>query len=180
MLKLENVGEVRVDGWLSSIGKSKRIELPKFLQALGIDGLGRKASDVLSSKYKTIEAIRNLRVRDIESIEGFGEITAQAIIGGLVKNSKLIDDLLGHINISSGVEREGKFKGLSFLFTGTLTQMKRADAEELVLSNGGNVASGVSKNLSYLVAGEKAGSKLDKANSLGIKVITEQQFLNMV
>ena len=180
LLKLENVGEIRVDGWLSSIGKSKRIELPKFLQALGIDGLGRKASDVLSSKYKTLEAIRNLRVSDIESIEGFGTLTAQAIINGLTKNSDVIDDLLNHITISNGVEREGKFKGLSFLFTGTLTQMKRADAEELVLSNGGNVASGVSKNLSYLVAGEKAGSKLDKANSLGVKVITEQQFLNMV
>ena len=179
LLKLENVGEVRVDGWLSSIGKSKRIELNKFLQSLGIDSLGRKASEVLSSKYKTLEVIRNLRVGDIESIEGFGLLTSQAIVNGLREKSELIDDLLQYITIDNGVEREGKFKGLSFLFTGTLVAMKRADAEAIVVEHGGTVASGVNKTLSYLVAGEKAGSKLEKANSLGVKVITEKEFLDL-
>ena len=85
-----------------------------------------------------------------------------------------------YITIDNGSEKEGMFKGLSFLFTGTLTTLKRNEAEAKVLEMGGNVASSVSKNLSYLVAGEKAGSKLEKATSLGIKVITEDQFINML
>lgn len=179
LAKLDNMGDTRIDGWLSSIGKAKRVPLDKFLQALGIEALGRKASDVLSSKFKTLESIRSLSYAQIETLEGFGELMAKAIVDGLKNNASLIDDLLTHVSIDNGAEREGKLKGLSFLFTGTLT-MKRNDAEALVSDNGGNIASSVSKNLSYLVAGEKAGSKLDKANSLGIKVLTENEFLNLV
>ena len=177
--KLVNMGDTRIDGWLSSIGKAKRVSLDKFLQSLGIEALGRKASDVLSSKFKTLESIRALTYAQIEILEGFGELMAKAIVDGLKANETLIDELLTFISIDNGAEREGKFKGLSFLFTGTLT-MKRNDAEALVSNNGGNIASSVSKNLSYLVAGEKAGSKLDKANSLGVKVLTENEFLDLL
>lgn len=177
--KLDNMGDTRIDGWLSSIGKAKRASLDKFLQALGIEALGRKASEVLSSKFKTLESIRALTYAQIETLDGFGELMAKAIVDGLKANATLIDELLTHVSIDNGAEREGKLKGLSFLFTGTLT-MKRNDAEALVSDNGGNIASSVSKNLSYLVAGEKAGSKLDKANSLGIKVLSENEFLNLL
>lgn len=179
LLSLDNVGDTRVDGWLSSIGKTKTCALDKFLKSLGIEALGRKASSVLSSKFKTLEAILSLTPAQIEALDGFGELTAKAIIDGLTSQAPLISSLLQHISIDNGEEKIGCLKGLSFLFTGSLT-MKRNEAEALVLNNGGNVASSVSKNLSYLVAGEKAGSKLDKALSLGVKVITENDFLGML
>jgi DNA ligase (NAD+) len=180
LLKIESVGETRADNWLSSITKSTRISLDKFLVSLGINSLGRKASDVLASQFKTLDSVRNLKEKDIEKIDGFGNVTASEIVLGLKANASLIDELLQYITIDNGSEKEGMFKGLSFLFTGTLTTLKRNEAEAKVLEMGGNVASSVSKNLSYLVAGEKAGSKLEKATSLGIKVITEDQFINML
>jgi len=180
LLKIESVGDVRADNWLSSITKSTRIGLDKFLMSLGIDSLGRKASEVLGANYKSLAKVRSLNVRDIEKLEGFGNITALDIVNGLKANESVIDDLLQYIQIEdASQEKTGIFKDKSFLFTGTLTTLKRNEAEAKVLELGGNVASSVSKNLSYLVAGEKAGSKLDKANALGIKVITEQEFLNM-
>jgi DNA ligase (NAD+) len=180
LLKIESVGETRADNWLSSITKSTRLSLDKFLSGLGIDSLGRKASEVLASQFKTLDVIKTLKTDDLEKIDGFGNVTAQDIVNGLKANESLINDLLQYIVIDNGSEKTGIFKGMSFLFTGTLTTLKRNDAEAKVLELGGNVASSVSKNLNYLVAGEKAGSKLDKANALGIKVITEQDFLNML
>jgi DNA ligase (NAD+) len=180
LLKIESVGETRADNWLSSITKSTRLSLDKFLMSLGIDSLGRRTSEVLSSQFKTLNAILALKTSDLEKLDGFGSITAQDIVKGLKANESLILDLLQYIQIDNGSEKTGIFKDKSFLFTGTLTTLKRNDAEAKVLELGGNVASSVSKNLSYLVAGEKAGSKLDKANALRIKVITEQEFLNML
>lgn len=180
LLKIESVGETRADNWLSSITKSTRLSLDKFLMSLGIDSLGRRTSEVLSSQFKTLDAILALNTSNIEKLDGFGSITAQDIVSGLKANSDLINDLLQYIQIDNGSEKTGIFKDKSFLFTGTLTTLKRNDAEAKVLELGGNVASSVSKNLSYLVAGEKAGSKLEKALSLRIKVITEQEFLNML
>ena len=179
LLKIESVGETRADNWLSSITKSTRLSLDKFLVGLGIDSLGRKASEVLASQFKTLDVVLGLKTSDIEKLDGFGSITAQDIVNGLKANEGLIIDLLQYIQIDNGSEKTGIFKDKSFLFTGTLTTLKRNDAEAKVLELGGNVASSVSKNLSYLVAGEKAGSKLDKANALGIKVISEEQFLEM-
>lgn len=179
LLKIESVGETRADNWLSSITKSTRLSLDKFLVGLGIDSLGRKASEVLASQFKTLDVVLGLKTSDIEKLDGFGSITAQDIVNGLKANEGLINDLLQYIQIDNGSEKTGIFKDKSFLFTGTLTTLKRNDAEAKVLELGGNVASSVSKNLNYLVAGEKAGSKLDKANALGIKVISEEQFLEM-
>jgi len=179
LLKIESVGDTRADNWLSSITKSTRLSLDKFLAGLGIDSLGKKASEVLASQFKTLDAVLTLQTVDLEKLDGFGSITAQDIVNGLKANESLIIDLCQYIQIDNGSEKTGIFKDKSFLFTGTLTTLKRNDAEAKVLDLGGNVASSVSKNLSYLVAGEKAGSKLDKANALGIKVITEQQFLDM-
>lgn len=179
LLKIESVGETRADNWLSSITKSTRLSLDKFLISLGIHSLGKKASDVLTSQFKTLDAVLALKTSDIEKLDGFGIITAQDIVNGLKANENVITDLLQYIQIDNGSEKTGIFKDKSFLFTGTLTTLKRNDAEAKVLELGGNLASSVSKNLNYLVAGEKAGSKLDKANALGIKVISEQQFLEM-
>jgi DNA ligase (NAD+) len=120
-----------------------------------------------------------LQYQDLEKLEGFGEVIAKSIVDGLQANASLIDGLLAHVSIDNGSAKVGGLSGLSFLFTGTLS-MKRNEAEAKVIENGGSVASSVSKNLSYLVAGEKAGSKLDKANSLGVKVITESEFLAML
>jgi len=179
LAKLDNMGETRIEGFLSTIGKAKRVPLEKFLQSLGIHTLGRSASGILASTFKDLQSIRALQYQDLEKLEGFGEVIAKSIVDGLQANASLIDGLLAHVSIDNGSAKVGGLSGLSFLFTGTLS-MKRNEAEAKVIENGGSVASSVSKNLSYLVAGEKAGSKLDKANSLGVKVITESEFLAML
>ena len=184
LMRLENVSDIRADQWLSQISRSRNIELSKFLTSLGIDQLGKKASEVLEENFKSLEKIRNLTIPEIDDINGFGEITAQSIINGLNKNDSLINELLTFIQLKNTeiIQSTGKLNGISFLFTGTLSIMKRAEAESKVISLGGNIASGVSKSLNYLVVGSqgKAGSKLDKAKSLNINIIDENQFIQMV
>jgi DNA ligase (NAD+) len=180
LLKLDLVGDGRVDAWLSSILKSKTIPLPTFLLSLGISDLGKTASQTLVKQYKTLTAIRALTIEEIASIENFGILTASHIVQGLKSYQHLIDQLMGYIKIADETEVQGIFKGQSFLFTGTLSAMKRSDAEALVIENGGTIAGSVSKTLTFLVVGAegKAGSKLDKAKTIsGIQIISETEFL---
>lgn len=185
LLKLDNVSDTRADLWLTQINKSKKLSLSTFLASLGISQLGKKVSELLEDNFKTLERIRNLSVSEIVNINGFGEITANIIIEGLKKNETLINELLKYVEIISKDKKEivdGKLNNISFLFTGTLSTMKRVDAESKVLSLGGNIASGVSKNLNYLVLGNegKAGSKLQKAKELNIKILSESDFISMI
>lgn len=185
LLKLDNVSDLRTDMWLSQINKCKKIPLSKFIESLGINQLGRKASEVLADNFKTLNKVLNLSIQEIDDIDGFGETTAIAIIEGLKKSEGLINELLKHIKVVNEGERkviEGKLKGVSFLFTGTLSTMKRVDAENVVSNLGGVMGSGVSKNLNYLVLGNegKPGSKLEKARSLGVKILTEAEFMEMI
>jgi DNA ligase (NAD+) len=179
----ENMAQTRAEAFISQINKIAQSPIPlhTFLQALGIPSLGKKASETLCSHFKyDLSAIRNASpIKDLQHIEGFGSITALAIFNGLKQKSTLIDQLLQVQNISTSQNPTQNSK--SFLFTGTLSSIKRSDAEKIVLQHGHSIASSVTHSLDYLVVGPTgAGSKLDKAKSIpSISILSETQFLQL-
>jgi len=131
-------------------------------------------------QFEDLTTIRNLQPTQIASLHGFAEKTALSICEGLANKSQLIDELLQFINFKDKHKIIGQLQNQSFLFTGTLSQLKRNEAEALVLQQGGQIASTINKNLNYLVVGEKAGSKLEKAQKLGIKILNEIEFMELI
>ena len=185
LLGFERMGDTLARKLLSQIERSRALTLPTFLQALGIADLGKTASETIASSFLTLDSVRDLVPSQLEAIPGFGQLTAARICKGIAERSDMIDALLRHINVSVAEppkKADGEFSGQSFLFTGTLTRMSRADAQAAVLERGGTAASGVSKNLSFLVVGDsgKAGSKLAKAQKAGIRVLSETEFFAML
>jgi DNA ligase (NAD+) len=180
LIGLDGIGDTRINGWLSSIQQAQKIELSRFLTALGIDNLGKKTAEDLVQQFKDLNTIRNLSLSQITSLHGFAEKTARAILQGLQTKATLIDALLEFISFKEITSHTGSLQNLNFLFTGTLHEIKRQEAEALVMQQGGNIVSTVNKNLNYLVVGEKAGSKLEKAQKLGIKILNEIEFLELL
>jgi DNA ligase (NAD+) len=180
LIGLDGIGDTRINGWLSSIQQAQKIELSRFLTALGIDNLGKKTAEDLVQQFKDLNTIRNLSLSQITSLHGFAEKTAHSILQGLQTKATLIDALLEFISFKEITSHTGSLQNLNFLFTGTLHEIKRQEAEALVMQQGGNIASTVNKNLNYLVVGEKAGSKLEKAQKLGIKILNETEFLELI
>lgn len=186
---IERSGERLIVKLLDEINRHREIPLEVFLRALGIDELGKSISKLLAEEYKTLDRVRVITKDELQALEGVGEKIAEAVVSGLHKNSSTIDELLKHVNVPDFVPvvRSGKLSGQSFLFTGTLEQFKRKDAQNLVISLGGETPSSVSKDLTYLVVGgnDTASSKYKKAVSLndkgaGIKIISEEDFAEMV
>ncbi len=185
LLQFERMGETLADKLLAQIDAAKRMPLATFLQALGISDLGKTASETLASRFKTLDVVRTVSALEIEAIPGFGQLLADRIPRGLAEQAALIDDLTTFVDvqIQASVEKvDGPLTGLSFLFTGTLTQMARTEAQNRIVELGGKAASGVSKNLSYLVVGDagRAGSKLSKAEKLGVRILSESEFMNLI
>lgn len=176
--------EKTVDNLIAAIEKSKTAGVVKVFAALGIRNSGTFAGKILFSKYKNIDEVANAPQDELAKLDGIGEITANAIAEFFANESnKLIIKQLKE----SGVEMEAQIKetgsvlaGLTFVITGTLPTMSRTEAKELIENNGGKVSSSVSKKTSYLLAGEEAGSKLDKAKQLGVKIITEEEIKKMI
>ncbi len=180
LLSLPRFAEKSVDNLLESINKSRQITLPRFIASLSIPQVGEETSYDIANNFKTLENIQNAKYEQIESVYGIGPIVAKSLYEWFrdSENKKLIKNLLKHISIVENQISTGKFKGLTFVFTGSI-KMDRTKAQEIVRELGGEVGSAVSGKTSYVVAGENAGSKLDKANQLGIKVITEEEFEKM-
>ncbi len=181
---LEGYGKKSADNFRASIEKSKENDLSKFIFALGIRHIGSKAAKLLSNKFKSMDALMEADINDIMTIDGFGEIMAESVFNyfSLDMTKEMIDELksLG-LNMQSQIEsNDNRFEGKTFVVTGTLVKYKRNEIEELIESYGGKAASSVSKKTSYLLAGEAAGSKLTKANELGIQVISEEEFEEMI
>lgn len=182
--EFEGMGELSAANLSASIEKSKSNELYRLIFALGIRHIGQKAAKLLCEHFGTIEAIMNAEPSELEQIEGFGKIMAQSVYDyfSLPKTRELIETLK-----SLGVEmpravsslKEDKFSGKTFVLTGTLSSMKRSDASKLIESLGGKTSSSVSKKTDYVLAGEDAGSKLTKAQSLGIRILSEEEFMEM-
>ena len=181
---LERTGEKTVENLKNAIEKSKENDLSKFLFALGIRHIGAKAGKLLSEHFGDIDAILNASAEDFEKIEGFGSILAQSAADffSLNDTKEMIDRLkvLG-VNTKSLKEvKDNRFAGMTFVLTGTLPTYQRSEAAAIIESFGGKTSSSVSKKTSIVLAGEDAGSKLTKANQLGIKVINEQEFNELI
>lgn len=182
LLNLERFAEKSANNLISSIEKSKSNELDKLIYALGIRNIGQRAATLLCEKFPSIDEILNADKTDIASIDGFGEVMAENIYNAFKENHmiSLIEKLrevgvnMVYSKKSSGDER---FKNMTFVLTGTLPTMKRDEAKKLIESFGGKVSSSVSKKTTFVVAGEEAGSKLDKAHELGINILSEEELI---
>lgn len=182
---LERMAEKSANNLISAVEKSKENELYRLVFALGIRNIGLKAAKLLCENFPTIDDIMNAKAVDFETIDGFGEVMALSIENyfALDGTKELISDLksLGLKMKSSAPKSSGGiFSGKTFVLTGTLPTMKRSEASKIIEENGGKTSSSVSKKTSYVLAGEEAGSKLTKAQSLGITIITEDEFKAML
>lgn len=182
---LERMAEKSANNLISAVENSKENELYRFVFALGIRNIGLKAAKLLCENFPTIDDIMNAKAEDFEKIDGFGEIMALSIENyfSLDSTKELIGDLksLG-LKMKSSSPKSGNriFSGKTFVLTGTLPTMKRSEASKLIEENGGKTSSSVSKKTSYVLAGEDAGSKLTKAQTLGITIISEEEFKSML
>ena len=182
---LERMAEKSANNLISAVEKSKENELYRLVFALGIRNIGLKAAKLLCENFPTIDDIMNAKAVDFETIDGFGKVMALSIENyfALDGTKELISDLksLGlKMKSSASKSSSGIFSGKTFVLTGTLPTMKRSEASKIIEENGGKTSSSVSKKTSYVLAGEEAGSKLTKAQSLGITIITEDEFKAML
>lgn len=183
VLKLDGFQEKSAKNIIESINKSKENDLSKLLFALGIRHIGSKAAKLLAEHFKNIDAVINASVEEICEIDGFGEVMAISVYD-FFKTEKTKDLILrfkqhGVNTVSKTEIKDDRFAGKTFVLTGTLPTFKRSEAQKIIESFGGKCSSSVSKKTDFVLAGEEAGSKLDKANALGVKVINENEFKEM-
>ena len=183
-MKLELVKEKSALNLYNSIQNSKTRPLKRFITALNIKNIGKETADILAREFISLENLKKATAEELENINGIGELTAQEIVKffGDTNNQNLIQELLscGVIPEAAQKSESEKLKGKTFVLTGTLQNMTRNQASDIIKLHGGQTSSSVSKNTTYVLAGENAGSKLDKAKNLGIKILTEEDFLEMI
>lgn len=182
---LDRKAEKSAANLISSIEKSKSNDLYRLVYALGIRNIGLKAAKIICENFETIEDIMNAGAENFEKIDGFGSIMAKSLESyfSLDSTKQLISELkdLGlQMTPSAPKKSGGIFEGKTFVLTGTLPTMTRSEASKLIEQQGGKTSSSVSKKTSFVLAGEEAGSKLTKAQNLGIPIITEEQLLEMI
>lgn len=180
LISLDGFKDKKADNLLSAIEKSKNVALPNFIFALGIDGVGKKTAKDLAKKLKTLDGIANASVEELTSLDDVGEVMSKSIFDYFrsEKNKNEIEKLLcAGVKITEQTEvKSGSFSGEKVVLTGSLTSYTRSEAGKLVEERGGEIQSSVTKTTTLVIAGEAAGSKLDKAKKLGITVIGEEEF----
>lgn len=181
---LERMGEKSAAKLISSIEKSKSAGLARFLSALGIRQVGDKAAAVIAARFGDIEELFKATPEELCEIDDVGEITAENIVSFFSHpQTRRMIDRLKNVGVVMTAEKavagDDRFAGMTFVLTGTLPDMTRDEASALITSHGGKVSGSVSKKTSYVVAGAEAGSKLAKAESLGVPVIDEAELLRM-
>ena len=180
---LERMGEKSADNFISSIEASKEMGLARLIFALGIRHIGEVASGELANKFGSIDALFDATEDEIKEIGDFGDVMAKSVVDFFNKpETKYIVEHLkdaGVKTIEEIKEVSTDFEGLTFVLTGTLENMTRDEAADMIKARGGKVSSSVSSKTSYVLAGEAAGSKLTKAQALGVKIIDKEEFLNM-
>jgi DNA ligase (NAD+) len=183
IIPLEKMGEKSADNLISAIEKSKSNDLSRLIFALGIRNIGQKASKELASHFSSLDEIINASPEEIAAIDDFGMISALSVkqFFSVSQNMDIVERLRSAgVNFESQEQNVGTlFLGKTFVLTGTLPTLKRSDATKIIEDNGGKTSSSVSRKTDYVLAGEEAGSKLDKAQRLGITIITEEEFLQM-
>ena len=184
LLTLEKFKEKSAANLLQAIERSKQNNLDKLLFGFGIRNIGDKAAALLAEHFGSMQAIREATIESISEIDGFGGVMAQSVVEFFAKDgtTDLIHRLAdAGVNMQWKGEPKGdKLAGKTLVVTGTLETLSRNEAEALIVKNGGKASGSVSKKTSYVVAGAAAGSKLTKAQSLGVTVLTEAEFLAML
>ncbi|MBQ0010610.1 MAG: NAD-dependent DNA ligase LigA [Ruminococcus sp.] len=181
---LDRMGKKSADNLIAAIERSKTAGLAKLLYALGIRNVGEKAAKSLAEAYPDIELLFTADEKDIAALYDFGEITARYIVNFFAhpQTRALVDELKA-AGVKTVYEKEqtgNRFAGLTFVLTGTLPTLSRDEASTLIEQNGGKTSSSVSVKTSIVLAGEAAGSKLAKAEALGIRIIDEDEFRRML
>lgn len=183
-MQLDLVKEKSAFNMYNAIQESKNKPLSRMLTAFTIRNVGKETAGVLANEFGTLENLMNASAEDLSKVEGVGEVIAKDIYDFFRKpeNVQMIEELkaLGVEPAPPVQNVSDEFKGKTFVLTGTLQNMTRDEASEKIKQMGGKTSSSVSKNTSYVVAGENAGSKLDKAQKLGVIILTEDDFLNMI
>lgn len=187
LLALPRFAEKSVDNLLASVEKARQISLPKFLVGLSISQVGEETAIDLAKHFGGIEKLQTASFEELQNLDGVGPVVALALVSWFAdkNNKKLLENLLKQVKISNPMSRlnldiKSKFSGKSFVITGTLSSMSRDEAKDKIRALGGDISESVSAKTSYLVAGENAGSKLEKAQKLGVKVLNEKDFLNLI
>lgn len=182
--EIDRMGEKSAANLIDAIEKTKDNDLSRLLFALGIRHVGQKAGKSLAEHFGSLDAVMNASEDDLKAVYDVGDAMAKSITKWFaMEESRLVLDKLrlSGVNMEfKGEKRGSAFAGQTFVLTGTLTKFTRSEAEERIEQMGGKASSSVSKKTTYVVAGESAGSKLMKANSLGIPVLTEDEFLKML
>ena len=179
--KLDGFKEKKIKGFLSSVEKSKTVPLNKFINALGIENVGKVAAKELASRYGSIEALAEADEQSLAENNLVGEVTAGSIREYFARRGDVVKKLLS-VGVTPVAEKkkEGVFSGKNVVLTGSLTKYTRGEATKLIENNGGTVQSSVGKSTDLVVAGEKAGSKLEKAQKLSIKILSEDEFISLL
>ena len=182
---MENFKDKKAQNLLDAIEASKHKPLSKLLFALGIGFVGEKTAEILADHFRTLDALQAAGLEELQGIREIGEIVSQSVYD-FFRDPKVCAQLerlrAAGLNFTQPKkELSGKiFEGKTLVFTGELQTLKRSEAERLAKQYGGHASGSVSAKTSFVVAGENAGSKLNKARELGIPILTEEEFLNML
>lgn len=181
---LEGFAEKSAQNLVDAIEQAKHVTMNRFIFALGIDHVGEETALRFTKYFKNFDAFQNASTEELMKVDDVGPRVAEAVqqFFARIENQELVQSLFEHgvvLSVPKEGEKNQKFEGKTFVFTGTLQRLTRDEAQDLARSLGGEVSGSVSKNTSYVVAGESAGSKLSKARDLGVEVLTEDEFLNL-
>ncbi len=184
LAQLEGFKDKKIQNILTAIEKSKTPTMDAFIYAIGIEGVGRVAAKDLAVRFKNMQNLQNATLEELIALENVGEITANAIVDYFKdeENAKELQALeaAGVAPVWSDEKKEGIFSGHSVVLTGTLSSFKRSEAQKLIEERGGVCQSSVTAKTTLVLAGEEAGGKLDKAKKLGIQIIDEETFKQML
>jgi DNA ligase (NAD+) len=172
--------EKSINNLLASIEKAKDVTLARFIASLSIPQVGEETARDIAEHFKTPEKFKAASASELVEIEGVGEVVAHSIVDWFrdKENKKLYDRLLKKVRVKTEERlKGGRLEGKTFVLTGTLPTLSREEASEMIRAEGGDVSSSVSKNTDYVLAGESAGEKLQKADGLGVEIISEEEFL---
>ena len=182
--QLERMGKRSAKKLLAALEKSKEQDLSRLIYAFGIRQVGQKAGKILAARFQTLENLQNATLEELTAVDDIGEITARNILDWRASpQSRHLIDRLREAGVNMTAAEQGsdrRFEGMTFVLTGTLEKFTRDEASEMIEARGGKSSGSVSKKTTYVVAGEAAGSKLRKAQELGIPVLTEEEFLALL
>lgn len=186
LLELPNFGERSADNLLHAIAERRSISLPRFLIGLSIEHVGEETAHDLANAFCDIAHVRAASIEELLKVPGIGDIVAMSVYSWFhdPEHTKMLERLLCHVTLTpvlrSKIKKHGPFYGKTVVLTGGLSNMTRDEAKMRIREAGGSISSSVSKESDFVVVGEEAGSKLEKAKTLGVKILTEKEFLKML